>query len=97
MVAPFNRILVVVVMTILVAIFAWIYARDRQPRAKYWLIGWIAIEVHFASALLATFHVISEVLDNWPVRCPAGGCPPPFFIRYPGLAGRPAGAWSSGA
>ena len=65
MVAPFNRILVVVVMTILVAIFAWIYARDRQPRAKYWLIGWIAIEVHFASALLATFHVISEVLDNW--------------------------------
>jgi signal transduction histidine kinase/DNA-binding response OmpR family regulator len=65
MVAPFNRILVVVVMTILVAIFAWIYARDRQPRAKYWLIGWIAIEVHFASALLATFHVISPVLDSW--------------------------------
>jgi signal transduction histidine kinase/DNA-binding response OmpR family regulator len=52
-------------MTILVAIFAWIYARDRQPRAKYWLIGWIAIEVHFASALLDTFHVISPVLDNW--------------------------------
>jgi signal transduction histidine kinase/CheY-like chemotaxis protein len=65
MVAPFNRILVVVVMTILVAIFAWIYARDRQPRAKYWLIGWIAIEVHFGSALLATFHVISPVLDSW--------------------------------
>jgi signal transduction histidine kinase/DNA-binding response OmpR family regulator len=65
MVAPFNRILVVVVMTILVAIFAWIYARDRQPRAKYWLIGWIAIEVHFASALLATFHIISPVLDSW--------------------------------
>ena len=65
MVAPFNRVLVVVVMTILVAIFAWIYARDRQPRAKYWLIGWIAIEIHFASALLATFHVISETLDSW--------------------------------
>src|SRR4029077_12398111 len=53
------------VMTILVAIFAWIYARDRQPRAKYWLIRGIAIENHFASALLATFHVISETLDNW--------------------------------
>jgi signal transduction histidine kinase/DNA-binding response OmpR family regulator len=52
-------------MTILVAIFAWIYARDRQPRAKYWLIGWIAIEVHFASALLATFHVISDFLNDW--------------------------------
>jgi signal transduction histidine kinase/DNA-binding response OmpR family regulator len=65
MVAPFNRILVVFVMTILVAIFAWIYARDRQPRAKYWLIGWIAIEVHFGSALLDSFHVISPVLDNW--------------------------------
>ena len=65
MVAPFNRILVVVVMTILVAVFYWIYARDRQPRAKYWLIGWIAIEVHFASALLNTFHIISPVLDSW--------------------------------
>jgi signal transduction histidine kinase/DNA-binding response OmpR family regulator len=65
MVAPFNRILVVVVMTILVAIFAWIYARDRQPRAKYWLIGWIAIEVHFGSALLANFHVISDRLNDW--------------------------------
>ena len=65
MVAPFNRILVVFVMTILVAIFAWIYARDREPKAKYWLIGWIAIEVHFGSALLATFHVISSVLDSW--------------------------------
>src|SRR5580693_8089775 len=65
MVAPFNRILVVVVMTILVAIFAWIYARDRQPRAKYWLIGWIAIEVHFASALLDTFHVITGFLNDW--------------------------------
>ena len=65
MVAPFNRVLVVVVMTVLVAIFAWVYARDRQPRAKYWLIGWIAIEVHFASALLATFHVIPRALDSW--------------------------------
>jgi signal transduction histidine kinase/CheY-like chemotaxis protein len=65
MVAPFNRILVVFVMTILVAIFAWIYARDRQPRARYWLIGWIAIEVHFASALLGAFHVIPAILDSW--------------------------------
>ena len=65
MAGPFNRILVVFVMTILMAIFAWIYARDRQPRARYWLIGWIAIEIHFASALLAAFHVISPVLNDW--------------------------------
>ena len=65
MVAPFNRILVVFVMTILVAVFAWLYSRDRQPWAKYWLIGWIAIEVHFASALLSAFHIIPPILDNW--------------------------------
>jgi signal transduction histidine kinase/CheY-like chemotaxis protein len=52
-------------MTILVAVFAWLYSRDRQPWAKYWLIGWIAIEVHFASALLSAFHIIPPILDNW--------------------------------
>ena len=88
MVAPFNRILVVVVMTILVAIFAWIYARDRQPRAKYWLIGWIAIEVHFASALLATFHVISEVLNSW-LYCVLLVAAAAFFLSVSGACQTP--------
>jgi signal transduction histidine kinase/DNA-binding response OmpR family regulator len=65
MAAPFNRILVVFVMTVLVAIFAWIYARDREPRARYWLIAWIAIEIHFASALLGALHLIPPGLDAW--------------------------------
>jgi signal transduction histidine kinase/ActR/RegA family two-component response regulator len=52
-------------MTVLVAMFAWIYARDRQHRARYWMIGWIAIEVHFASGLLRGFHRISPPLAEW--------------------------------
>ena len=65
MFAHFNQILIITVMTILVATFAWIYVRDRQPRARYWLIGWIAIEIHFAGEFLASFSLISPRLDNW--------------------------------
>ena len=63
--AQFSRILILVVMTILVGMFAWIYVRDRQPHARYWLLGWIAILVHFAAALLAGFSLISPKLNGW--------------------------------
>jgi hypothetical protein len=63
--AQFSSAVVLSVMTTLVAMFAWIYARDRQPRARYWLIGWIAILIHFLSALLANFHVIPPRVDGW--------------------------------
>src|ERR1017187_7697872 len=65
MLAHFNQILIITVMTILVAMFAWIYVRDRQPRARYWLIGWIAIEIHFAAEFLASFSLIPPRLDSW--------------------------------
>ena len=52
-------------MTVLVSMFAWIYARDRQHGSRYWLIGWIAIEIHFASSLLVTYHKIPGVLAGW--------------------------------
>ena len=63
--AQFSSAVVLSVMTTLVAMFAWIYARDRQPRARYWMIGWIAILIHFLSALLANFHVIPPSVDSW--------------------------------
>jgi len=47
-----NRIedvVVLGVMSILVALFAWIYLRDREPKSAWWLLGWIAIFFHFAS------------------------------------------------
>jgi len=61
----FNRILVLAVMTVLVAMFAWIYARDRQARARFWMIGWLAIEVHFGSSVLLGFHRIPPGLALW--------------------------------
>jgi two-component system, sensor histidine kinase and response regulator len=59
------HVVVVTVMTILVALFAWIYRRDRQQRMRLWLTGWIAILVHFAASLLVTFSVISGQLGDW--------------------------------
>src|ERR1022692_4146008 len=63
--AQFSSAVVFSVMTTLVAIFAWIYARDRQPRARYWMIGWIAILIHFLSALLGNLHIIPPSVDDW--------------------------------
>jgi signal transduction histidine kinase/CheY-like chemotaxis protein len=65
MFAHFNQIMIITVMTILVTMFAWIYVRDRQPRARYWLIGWIAIEIHFGAEFLASFSLIPPRLDSW--------------------------------
>ncbi|HMD99495.1 MAG TPA: response regulator [Terriglobia bacterium] len=63
------HVVVVAVMTILVALFAWIYLRDREQdreqRMRLWLIGWIAILVHFAASLLTTFSLISDRLGDW--------------------------------
>ena len=59
------HVVVVAVMTILVSLFAWIYRGDREQRMRLWLIGWIAILVHFAASLLATFSIISSQLGDW--------------------------------
>jgi signal transduction histidine kinase/CheY-like chemotaxis protein len=61
----FDRVLVLSVMTILVALFAWIYRRDRSPSARLWMMGWIAIEVHFLAAGLFAFSRISELTADW--------------------------------
>src|SRR5215472_17962167 len=46
-------------MSILVALFTWIYIRDRQHRVRLWMLGWIAVSIHFAADLLATFSLLS--------------------------------------
>jgi signal transduction histidine kinase len=52
-------------MMILVALFTWIYHRDKQQRVRLWMIGWSAILVHFGAALLDSFHLIRSGLADW--------------------------------
>jgi PAS domain S-box-containing protein len=63
--SAFGHILVVTVMSILVALFAAIYARDRSRMARLWLFGWLCIELHFAVPVLQGFHLIAETLGDW--------------------------------
>ena len=58
----FDQVVVFAVMSILVTLFSWIYLRDRKQRMGLWMIGWIAIFIHFAASLLFTFSILSE---NW--------------------------------
>jgi signal transduction histidine kinase/CheY-like chemotaxis protein len=52
-------------MMILVALFTWIYQRDKQQRVRLWMIGWSAILVHFGGSLLESFHLIKSSLADW--------------------------------
>lgn len=52
-------------MSILVSLFTWIYVRDRQQRVGLWMLGWIAICIHFAADLLASFNLISTPWKNF--------------------------------
>jgi len=61
----FQRVVTLSVMSILVALFTWIYMRDRQPRARLWMIGWACIVVHFGGMLLFTFGLIPSRLADW--------------------------------
>ncbi|HZI56156.1 MAG TPA: PAS domain S-box protein, partial [Verrucomicrobiae bacterium] len=45
----FEGLVVFAVTTVLVALFAWIYLRDRQKSTGLWMLGWIAIFIHFAA------------------------------------------------
>jgi len=65
MLPQFQRVVTLSVMCILVALFAWIYQRDRQPRARFWMIGWACIVMHFAGMLFFSFHLISSRLADW--------------------------------
>jgi PAS domain S-box-containing protein len=64
--APFfEQVLVFVVMSIVVALFTWIYLSDRRREFRLWLLGWIAIFVHFAIPVAAHFVPLSPQWIDW--------------------------------
>ncbi len=54
-----EQIVIFVIATILIALFAWIYLRDRQPRTGLWMLGWSAVYIHFTVTLLFSFSLLS--------------------------------------
>ncbi len=63
--ARFEEVLVFAVMSILVALFAWIYLRDRQTRIGLWMMGWIAIFIHFAVPVADDFLPWLKPFTGW--------------------------------
>lgn len=61
----FESHVVLVVMGIMVALFAWIYMGDRQARVRMWLLGWIAVLIHFAAPPLAHASLLSSRVQDW--------------------------------
>src|ERR1700722_18874335 len=61
----FQRVVTLTVMILLVALFTWIYARERHQRVRLWMIGWICILVHFTGMGLASFSLIPPLLAGW--------------------------------
>ena len=77
--AQFEHIVVLCVMALLVTLFTWIYLRDRQWRVALWMIGWIAILIHFAAACLLSFSLISPTLQLWLAHSTLVFAGPVFF------------------
>jgi len=61
----FEEVLVFVIITILVALFAWIYFRDRQKSIGLWMLGWVAILIHFAVPPVASHFPTWAGLATW--------------------------------
>src|ERR1051325_8850363 len=54
-----------IVFTLMVALFAWLYARNRHPIVKLWLLGWIAVLLHFVGPPLQSASIISKAQSLW--------------------------------
>lgn len=48
-----EQIVVFLEVSVLVALFTWIYIRKPQQRVRLWMLGWISILIHFAVPFLA--------------------------------------------
>lgn len=57
-----EQVVIFSIMSILVTLFTWIYIRNRRQRVGLWMLGWIAMLVHFAALLLSSFSLLSL---NW--------------------------------
>src|SRR5262245_42765321 len=51
----FQDIVVLIVMSVLVKLFAWLYLRERRRELALWLWGWIFISLHFALPVVDSF------------------------------------------
>src|SRR5437588_823952 len=57
-----EQAVIFMVMSVLVALFACIYLRNREKRVQLWMIGWIAVFLHFTAQLLGSFSLLD---GNW--------------------------------
>lgn len=65
----FEALVVFGIITILVSLFAWIYLRDRQKRTGLWMLGWLAILVHFAAPAFAAYFPSRGPFTAWIMVC----------------------------
>jgi PAS domain S-box-containing protein len=63
--AGFESCVVFAVMSIMVVLFAWIYLRDRQARTRLWLLGWIAVLIHFSASPLSHLSLLLLRVQGW--------------------------------
>jgi PAS domain S-box-containing protein len=61
----FEEFVVFAIITILVALFAWIYLRDRQKSTGLWMLGWSAILIHFAAPTFDNFFPSLMRFTDW--------------------------------
>ncbi len=60
-----EQILVFAVMSVLVALFTWIYFRNPQREFGFWLLGWSAMFVHFATPVAGHFLPLPGSIIEW--------------------------------
>jgi len=60
-----EEIVVFTVMSVLVGLFAWIYLRDRQKTSGLWMLGWIAILIHFATPVFDNYLHWPPQIFRW--------------------------------
>jgi PAS domain S-box-containing protein len=63
--ARFEEVLVLFVTSVLVALFTWIYSRDRQHQSWLWLLGWFSLFLHFVFPVAAYFLTALSPLTIW--------------------------------
>src|ERR1700756_2272964 len=61
----FEEVVVFAVICILVTLFGWIYALDRQKRIALWMLGWLAIFIHFAAPAIDDWLPWLMPYTNW--------------------------------
>lgn len=61
----FEQILVFLIMSIVLALFTWIYLRDGRQNIGLWMLGWTAVLLHFAVPLAGMMFGFPLKLAQW--------------------------------